>query len=59
MGENLSQARAYSDISLYFESDEELIAGIERPEAMKLFSEKLLKISLELSEELRKLASEA
>ena len=58
MGENLSQARAYSDISLYFES-EELIAGIERPEAMKLFSEKLLKISLELSEELRKLASEA
>ena len=58
MGENLSQARAYSDISLYFES-EELLAGIERPEAMKSFAQKLLKISLELSEELRKLTSEA
>ena len=53
MGENLSQSRQYCDLSLYFHN-EDLLEALENPGLMEILSEKILRMSVEMSEELTK-----
>ena len=51
MGENLKQSRPFCDLSLYFHPMD-LLEALKNPSKMSEFSEKILKMSVEVSEEL-------
>ena len=57
MGENLSQSRQYSDLSIYFHN-EDLVEALENPGQMEYLVEKILRMSTEMSEELTKVVAE-
>ena len=51
MGENLKQSRPFCDLSLYFHP-KDLLEALKNPSKMSELSEKILKMSVEVSEEL-------
>jgi len=57
MGENLSQSRQYSDLSIYFHN-EDLVEALENPGQMEYLVEKILRMSMEMSEELTRVVTE-
>ena len=57
MGENLSQSRQYSDLSIYFRN-EDLVEALKNPGQMEHLVEKIMRISTEMSEELTKVVKE-
>ena len=57
MGENLSQCRQYSDLSIYFHN-EDLVEALRAPAEMEHLVEKILRMSTEMSEELTRVVNE-
>lgn len=57
MGENLSQCRQYSDLSIYFHN-EDLMEALRIPGQMEQLVEKILRMSTEMSEELTRVVTE-